>query len=557
MDIVNRQLARIQQQLSGLTASQKMLTGALVAIMVMTLLFWGRQAGTAEMEPVLDQEFTSTELGEIQDRLRSKGIEYQNSGGKILVAAEKKMEVLADLAYLRKLPNNTETAFERMAAKLNPFSSAKERDAMQNSVREQTCSHVISLFPGVTGAQVVIDATRERKIGADVLPSAMINVTTSGNGDVKQIAESAAAVVAGAKAGIGPANISVIIDGKKQRLRGADDAAGLSLAGAADHFELRTRYEKYIEEKIRGRFANVKELLVSVSVSVNMDKVRKQDLKYDPENSITKPKSIKESETETTNAPPDAEPGVKPNVGANEPMDLYAGPGAGGDTSRTEESVTENEVLASKVLTFTESMPGEPTVVSASVGFPLSYFAKGMQKGASAAQAADYVALRAYAEREAERIEKQVKAAAGMNETTLVSVSHFDDDMMLVAPAAPPQTASMSFPLMIGGHSKEIALGGLALVSLFMVSTMVKRSAPAPALVAAAAAASGGGSAMPQLPTGEALAGEARDGNTMLDGMELDEEAVRTQQMLDQVSTLVTDNPDAAASLVKRWLNRD
>jgi flagellar biosynthesis/type III secretory pathway M-ring protein FliF/YscJ len=43
----------------------------------------------------------------------------------------------------------------------------------------------------------------------------------------------------------------------------------------------------------------------------------------------------------------------------------------------------------------------------------------------------------------------------------------------------------------------------------------------------------------------------------MLSGMELDEDAVQTQQMLDQVSTMVKDNPEAAASLVKRWLHQD
>jgi flagellar biosynthesis/type III secretory pathway M-ring protein FliF/YscJ len=42
----------------------------------------------------------------------------------------------------------------------------------------------------------------------------------------------------------------------------------------------------------------------------------------------------------------------------------------------------------------------------------------------------------------------------------------------------------------------------------------------------------------------------------MLDAMELDEDAVRTQQMLDQVSTMVAENPDGAATLVKRWMNR-
>ena len=39
-------------------------------------------------------------------------------------------------------------------------------------------------------------------------------------------------------------------------------------------------------------------------------------------------------------------------------------------------------------------------------------------------------------------------------------------------------------------------------------------------------------------------------------GMELDEDSVKAQQMLNQVSNLVAENPDAAANLVKRWLNR-
>ena len=42
-----------------------------------------------------------------------------------------------------------------------------------------------------------------------------------------------------------------------------------------------------------------------------------------------------------------------------------------------------------------------------------------------------------------------------------------------------------------------------------------------------------------------------------LDGMELDDEAIRTQQMLEQVSSLVKENPDSAAALVKRWMNRE
>jgi flagellar biosynthesis/type III secretory pathway M-ring protein FliF/YscJ len=38
--------------------------------------------------------------------------------------------------------------------------------------------------------------------------------------------------------------------------------------------------------------------------------------------------------------------------------------------------------------------------------------------------------------------------------------------------------------------------------------------------------------------------------------MELDEETVKAQRMVDQVQQMVESNPDSAANLVKRWLNR-
>jgi flagellar biosynthesis/type III secretory pathway M-ring protein FliF/YscJ len=105
---------------------------------------------------------------------------------------------------------------------------------------------------------------------------------------------------------------------------------------------------------------------------------------------------------------------------------------------------------------------------------------------------------------------------------------------------------------MVGGHAKEIALGMLAIMSLFMASMMVRKSTPAvvPALSQA------NPSVPPALLSTEPIAGEAAGGDALLDGMELNEEAVKAQHMVNQVSTMVRENPDAAAALVKRWLNR-
>jgi len=54
----------------------------------------------------------------------------------------------------------------------------------------------------------------------------------------------------------------------------------------------------------------------------------------------------------------------------------------------------------------------------------------------------------------------------------------------------------------------------------------------------------------------EQLIGIAGTGTPTLEAMELGEEEMQGQQMVDQVNSMVKDNPDAAAQLVKRWLNR-
>src|SRR5436190_9466663 len=226
MDFLKNQAQKIQQQLAGLTASQKMLTAALVVIMVMTLLYWGRYAGTAEMEPLLDQAFNPQDVSRITAQLKAKGISYSVSGpDRILVSADRKMEALADLAYARLLPRNTETGFDQMVAKLSPWASAGERDALYNRGKEITCSKLISLFPDVEQADVVIDPTKKFHIGNSIEPSATVTITMRDGAPARQVAEAAASVVAGAQAGLRPSHINVIVNGVPQRIRDASDGS--------------------------------------------------------------------------------------------------------------------------------------------------------------------------------------------------------------------------------------------------------------------------------------------------------------------------------------------
>src|SRR5262245_10065341 len=123
MEVLRQQFARIQQQFAALSASQKMLATSLVAIMVMTLLWWAKYAGSAEMEPISTSPMTGEEMAAIQTKLSASGIPHTSSGTSILVPAERKLQVVAILTSEKILPRDGNGSFEDILSKLSPFDS--------------------------------------------------------------------------------------------------------------------------------------------------------------------------------------------------------------------------------------------------------------------------------------------------------------------------------------------------------------------------------------------------------------------------------------------------
>jgi flagellar biosynthesis/type III secretory pathway M-ring protein FliF/YscJ len=502
----------------------------------------------------------------VQNRLTLKGVRTTiGSGGQIMVPAEKKIEILADLAFTKAMPRISDSGFEQMLVKLSPWASATERDAVYNRAKEITCSKLIGYFPDVEDAQVMIDPTRKREIGmagGGIEPSATITITVQGapgNSKRREIAEAAASVVVGAQAGMKVDRIKVVINGQPVRMH--DDSAPENIGGDADQlFASKLHVEQATESSIVGFFM-IDGLRVKVSAKINNDITQRNEEKADPKSVIVKPAEEENRDNNTGGAPGNAEPGAVPNVGqdsaiANGTLELGGQSGGGGTSSTDHTDKTRNVVYIPKTTISTRSGPGEVSVVSASIRVPHSWFVETLKarSGLAADKRPDEQALAAYVKDESEHFREQLRGAVGMPAEAAVYISDYPD--ILPPPssiAAVPQTATMSIPVTIGKYGKEIALSGLALVSLFMVSMMVKKSSPPPPIPIAQTTISG---PLP-LMSGEALAGEASAGGSMLDGMELDEDAVKTEQMLDQVTTLVKENPDGAAALVKRWLNRD
>jgi flagellar biosynthesis/type III secretory pathway M-ring protein FliF/YscJ len=417
-------------------------------------------------------------------------------------------------------------------------------------------------FPKVVSAAVVIEPTAKRSLrgGGDIKPSASIFIQAETDADVKRLANGAASMVASAQSGLSVGQVSVSINGRTFRPTDPNSGDGF---GDGEIQEKLQSQERYYVNKIRDEvLPHVPGALVTVSVDMEINSSQETKTTFDPAKTFTKESSIEIDTSESTSSMPlaPAEPGATANTGlAIEQAQPSLG-GAGGNTTATEKNRTQLEVFPSQSVETIKKPPGKHMVQRAAVRVPQSYFvAQYRARNPSATTDPDDATLQPLVAAELDSIRAQVMACCGMNEAELVSVSPYFDIVPPMAAAAEERStrpsgggSASSVLAMVSDHVKEIAIGLLAVVSLFIVSSMVRKTSPVTTTMTTPMELREVAALAPH----EDIAGEAREGSAMLDGMELDEDTIKAQQMVEQVSTMVEENPDAAASLVKRWLNR-
>ena len=567
MDFLKPQFERIQRQLAALTATQKMLTASLVAIMVITVLWWGKYAGEPELVSLLSQPLATQDLGAIQERLTNQHVRFTTEGDKVMVPADQRIAILADLTYNRKMPANTSAAFDDIIKQISPWDSENKQERIWNHGKERTLSMLIGQFPDVASANVVINPTDRSRIEDSVVPGASVFVTMQdGKRASQRLVDAAADAVVGATAGLGYAHVKVVVDGLSRK---PHDAEADPLGDGDQQLALARENSKAAADSIRELFGDIPGLFVSVTVKLNTTSFQTEEHKFDGKNAVVKPlKTTSETEETTGGAnQPGGEAGTGPNTGAF--VSPQAQGGGGGTTQTLEKTEEQNQVSVPETRTVSRTPAGGATPIGAAVRVPLSYFAEIFRnmnpevKEPTFKQVKDQVV-----DLKLPELRKLVAQAVGLGVND-VAMDMFID-RPINAPQVVPVAQASTMSLLVKGHAREMGLGGLAVMSLFMASMMVRKSAASsPALAMAGAAGIAGtagglagaaaGSQDPRLallPTGEALAGEATVNGAALDGMELDPDAIRAQQMSEQVATMVREDPDSAAALVKRWLNR-
>lgn len=546
MDMIKQQLQRIQDQLGALSGTQRMLVFSLVTVMVLTVLLWSRYAATPDVVPLLNQAVQDQDLVQIQNALQGRGMNVRSSNGNLMVSPDDRLRALAIIAPMNLLPSNSTNLMDQYLNGGNPFESQNKNDKRYQLYLAQQLRNMILMMDGVREASVTIDPSNQFRFGAAITPTASVFVkTTSPEIASSAFVEGIANLVTGSVAGLKKTDVRMVINNRSRNLDSPLGAAGFG----TDLLERQAQWEDFNVKKIRDYLSHIDGLQVALSVRINLETKQRRTHSIDDVKSKEAEINAKTSESGNSSPPP-ADPGVAANTGT-----LLTVPGAGGNNSTTEDTVTKMENFASTTDESATIPAGEPSVVAATVAIPRSYFVNSIKGRDPSAKEPDQNAVDAQIAAERATLQEAVKNALGMADAQSVLVtSYVDTSAAIPPPDSAGGGAGGIFTLALGGNMKEVLIGALALVSLFMLMMIVRKATPAPLRVPEQVKKSRPD--VGEVDGNEPLIGIAASGNPTLEAMELGPEDMESQQVVDQVNSMVKEDPDAASQLIKRWLNR-
>jgi flagellar biosynthesis/type III secretory pathway M-ring protein FliF/YscJ len=554
---IKRLLKALQGQLTGLSLSQRMAMALCMVILVGATVWLFQWSAEPALVPMLDQAFNPEELAAAQHRLELAGIDFKIEDNRVWVPPTQRARLIALLKESDALPDDIGTGFDELIEDASPWLPEQERSFQRMVARGNELSRVVRNFRGVKDARVILGAATQagfRRAGRPITATVTLWLKPSADAN-KRFLTMVASTVAGATPGLQITNVHVIdaTNGKAFRV------SSESHAGSDELFDQKMHLEQHYAEKIREHLASfIPGVIVGVFADLSFDAQRSEARKVDPP-VIT---SERTQETRETNSSGAGEPGVVPNVGT------ALAPDRSSRQSISKTSETEYNGTPSEEISVVVKDKGALVKMNASVSVPNSYFVS-VYQGSNGKEPEADAELDPIRTREMERIRRVVMPLVNAEDDRQVEVAWFYDTPQPVLAVA--EAGESPVQAMLGSYGKPVGLAGLAVVSLMLMLMMVRKSPPAPRLspseeellsqarvpVPPTPGSPGGGNddksadnilSMETPPIGSATTTAA-----VLEGQELDEQTIKVQQMSNQVSRMVKEDPAAAALLLQRW----
>ncbi len=564
MEFLRRMVAQSKVHLQGLSLSQRAAIGLCMVVLVGALYWLLQWAAAPEMVALLPQDLTADELGRMQTLLDTGGAKYEVRANRIYVAPDTRALWLARLGEQQALPADLTVSFESLIKDQSPFLNMDEQAWRRSVALSNELARVVRQFTGVSDARVFVDKSEKRGIGrAATVPTASIYVKMKAGAELDKAKVFAlASFVSRSVAGLNIKNVGVT-DATTGRSYNVPDPAD---PGSFDDLDDRRRKEEYFTQKLVHAFAYIPGLLVGVHAELDPEAKTTESTKYG--------KPVKTREQTDTMTQDRGAAGAPPGVVAN----TARAAGGGGTAEKTEKNTGTEEYLGGvdKTVESSDRMRNGLKSLRASINVPRSYLVA-VFKQANAGKEPKDTDLDPLIKDQLARIRKQAMGiippppsgdpAAPADEH--IQVDWFYDTPLpglAVAEAAGIGGEAVEY---VKAYAGQAGLGLLAIAGLVMMLRIVRHASEAPILpgeeppprlepparrARRSAAEGAAGPLEPEIFVAGPPVGEAQVTEGLLVGREVDEDAVRAQQQIEQVSQLIEDDPDVAAQLIKRWV---
>ncbi len=570
MNAIQRIIRNIGEQLGKLSPTTRLLIASTVVIFVMAFIMVGLYAGSPDRAEIYQGAEASVKQQAVT-QLRSKGIHAElDSQGRLLVPPGDASLAMGVLAEGGVLPADGAVLFGNLAEHMKWTNPREMNQQMMRMALQSELERTIANFPSMRSARVFLDVPEPVGIGmAARMPTASVSVMTSGGSPVTQNqVDAVARLVAKAVSGLQLRDISVIDAANSRYLSPRTDDEAV----ATSYLEHQGKVEQQFERKVRSLLSHIPGVAVAVTAAVDVKKVTSRQERFlDDGKGTVSALAEEQTNDETQNSNNTAaEPGVRPNTGA----DINTGP-SGGPEFVSADATTRFETRFGSEITSTIDPRGMATQMAVSIQVPRSYIAALLASaggdGADEAAAPDEAAI-------LERFEAERRSIASLIQPHLPAVTAADgtlaragevavglmasDPAMLVA--GPGSGAGVGLGFMSpGGSSGVLGIGGgliekavllvLAGVAVGMMLLMVRKATRKMEMPSAEEIVG----IPPALDGLGEIVGEADESETPMEGIEVSPSDVNASRLLQQVCELVSERPDIAGRLLSRWVDPD
>jgi len=539
---------QIRNVMGKLTPTQRLSLGLLAgvaAVSFVILIIINMSSGGGGYENLFYQPLDAERQAYVIQKLGTA--DYKIEDGAIKVRKNDRDRLAAMFLQDKQYPEKDWFA-SLFESNLMDTDSLRDRKFM--IAREKQLGAIISYFDSIKRASVNINPGDDTRYMVDDMRRAtaavMVELKPGVNKLTQDTVNSIAHTVAFSIKGLSPENVSISdYSGKNYRPTASKDNA----PSDNERLEIVNMINQRYEERIQQYLVDYPGACVLFFANIDWNKVERTSRSYPKQEAPTYTSDLEKTTggSQSVGGPPGVTPNVDDGTGVNIPRDVTSIPSRpeAGESASTSKEVTKEFTNADVIMEYMLKNPGEVDDRRVTVSIPYNILARpvnGAEIPTDPAEAEKIV------QENIKNLKTQIKTAIGLGSAPE------DDAKVCVAARHPIEapaeikvaTLSESFWESVQPLVGKAPIVLIALFSLILVATFVKRNIPKPQQI-------------PIEEIEEKIEKEVeKEKKDFLSDMEkIDDKELKAMQVKERVQEMIDENAEGAANLLKSWIQKE